>query len=296
MTDLIERTSYFSARPMVLVIGCGDLGIACARVLGQRARVLIVDVDQTRLDSAVALLLHDGYAASGQVCDISNPADVEKLGAVLGQVGGVRTLAHVAAIGSSPQGWRKVLDVNLLGAHLVARAVGPHMVAGGAAIFMSSIGSRLTSTSEEVDDLLDDPFQPGFHDRLARAFGREPIHDEAYHMSKRGMNQLVTRLALEWAPRQVRALTISPGIVDTTMARLGGTDWPVTDSDGTKRMKTWSELAAEIVPLGRRGIIPEVSAVVEFMASDAASFVTGIDVPIDGGTLAFRQPRGTVPK
>jgi len=272
----------------MLVIGCGDLGMACARALGKRSRLLLVDVDEARLTASLAALEHDGYAVSGHACDIADAAEVASLGRLLERTGGIRTLAHVAAIGRSSLGWRRILDVNLRGVHLIAQAVAPHMVRGAAAILISSTGSSMTPLTAEVGHVLDAALEAGFHERLEAAFGREPELQEAYNLSKGGMNRLMRRLAVEWGQRQVRVLTVSPGIVDTTMARTGGTELPLADKNGTVRMATWDEVAATTVPLGRKGTILEVGAVVEFMASDAASFVNGIDVPVDGGSLARR--------
>ena len=282
-----ERVSYRETAPVALVIGCGDMGTAIARALARTTPVLIADIDAERLDRTVEMLRLEGFYAQGQVCDITSAAQVDALAETLARGPGVRTLAHVAALGNSPLGWRTVMDVNLIGAHLVARAVGPHMVSGGAAVFISSKGALFSRKSSEIDALLDDPFQPGFHGRLEAAYGSEPHPIEAYFMSKRGMNRMMEVLAVDWAANDVRVLTVSPGFIDSTMARTGGATLPVREGGKpTAASEPRGEQMRRGVPLQRHGTLQEVSEVVTFLASDAASYVTGIDVIVDGGQFA----------
>lgn len=291
MTEFIERTPYYAQGPIALVIGCGDMGMGCARALGKRHPLLIADRDVERLRGAVDALRHEGYRAQGIACDIVSGDDVGLLVDQIAQGPGVRVLAHVAAVGNAPGGWRQIMDVDLLGAHRIARAVGPQIVPGGAAVLISSTGSRQSRRSPEIDRLLDDPFQQDFANALIEAFGGEPDALDAYFMAKRGINRLARNLAIEWGQREVRALSVSPGLIDSTMGRSSGAALPVYDG-GEERLGSRAEKAALEVPLRRQGSLQEVVAVVDFLASDAASFVNGIDIAVDGGSTAFWQSRG----
>jgi len=286
MTTFSERTSYREQLPLALVIGCGDMGTGIARVLGRTWPLLIADIDAERLERTVAQLRHEGFHAQGQTCDITDRAQVEALAARLADGPGVKVLAHVAALGNTPLGWRVVMDVDLVGAHLVARAVGPHMVRGGVAILISSKGAYMARKSAAIDALIDDPFQPRFHDRLAEAYGGEPHPIEAYFIAKRGMNRLAEALAVDWAENEVRAVSVSPGFIDSTMGRTSGAKL-LDDAAQVKVANVpRAEKLAREVPLQRHGTLQEVTEVVGFLASDAASFVTGIDVIVDGGQYA----------
>jgi NAD(P)-dependent dehydrogenase (short-subunit alcohol dehydrogenase family) len=278
-----------------LIIGCGDMGMGCARALGKRHPLLLADRDKERLGRSVDLLRHEGYIAESIACDIVSAEDVGRLGDLLGRGPGVRVLAHVAALGSAPGGWREIMDVDLLGVHRIASAVGPKLVRGGAAVLISSTGSRQSRRSPEIDRLLDDPSQPDFFDALVKAFGREPDALEAYFMAKRGVNRLTRKLAIEWGDIEVRVVSVSPGLIDSTMGRSSGAVLPVYDG-GQNRLGSRAEKAALEVPLRRQGTLQEVLAVVDFLASDAASFVNGIDVAVDGGSTAFWQSRGVAPQ
>lgn len=284
-----ERTALLAESPLALVVGCGGLGLSVARALGKRHPLLIVDIDGKRLDDAIAALVEEGYVASGRVCDIVDAAQTRALGDALAEGPGVRALAHVAAVGMSIGDWRKMMAVDLLGAQRIADAVGPHMVRGGAAVFISSLASYLPPLDARLEALLDDPLSPGFLDGIVALHGSEPDFDWTYNYAKLGVNRLAERLAAAWGEREVRALSLSPGMIDSPMARAEGPTLP--SHDGTEARVTRSDKAKEI-PLGRQGRVLEITSVVDFLLSDAASFINGIDIPVDGGHRAVWRSRG----
>ncbi|MFV8817586.1 SDR family NAD(P)-dependent oxidoreductase [Haliea sp. E17] len=294
MPDTAHQPPYYSNAPVALVIGCGDMGVGCARVLGRRRPLLLADIDSQRLEASVASLADEGYLVSGTECDITDPASVRELAGQLSGVGGVEVLAHVAAVAGAAIGWRRVMEVDLLGAHRVADAVSPAMQPGGVAVLISSTGSYQCPVDARIESLLDAPLQPGFIDKLAEAFGREPDFLEAYFMAKQGINRLARRLALEWGPRQIRAVSVSPGLINTSMGRTSGAKTPLFDGQGNKHLVTRDVKAAREVPLGRQGSVLEIVDVVDFLASGAASFITGIDIPVDGGSTARLRSLGLI--
>jgi NAD(P)-dependent dehydrogenase (short-subunit alcohol dehydrogenase family) len=291
MSDYVERTAYYAAAPVALVIGCGGLGTSVARALGRRYALLIVDIDRDRLDQTVATLTLDGYTVSGHRCDITDPAQTRALGDALGKGPGVRALAHVAAVGMSIGDWRKMMAVDLVGAHLVAEAAGPHMVSGGAAVFISSLASYLPARDAKLEALLAEPQQQGFLAALTELHGKEPDFDWTYNYAKLGVNMLAERLAVKWGPRQARAVSLSPGMIDSPMARAEGPTLP--SHDGTETRVSRGDKAREI-PLGRQGSMIEITNVVDFLLSDAASFLNGIDIPVDGGHRAAWRATGVI--
>jgi NAD(P)-dependent dehydrogenase (short-subunit alcohol dehydrogenase family) len=89
----------------------------------------------------------------------------------------------------------------------------------------------------------------------------------------------------------VLAVSMSPGMIDSPMARSEGDTLP--SHDGTQSRKTRADKAQEI-PLGRQGSILEITNVVDFLASDGASFLNGIDITVDGGHRAGWRARGVI--
>ncbi len=276
MTQFVERQAYYSQAPIALIVGCGDLGIGCARHLGLHHPLLIIDIDAQRLDAEVAKLRAEGYAVAGRHCDITDPAQTRALGASLGDGPGVRVLAHVAAVGPTIGDWRKMMAVNLMGPHLIVEAIRPHVVRGGAVMLVSSGGGHIPS-NEPRDAVLEDPLAPHFFDSLVKVLGTEPTLLDTYMYSKHALIHLAKKQALAWGADEVRVISVSPGAIHTTMGRRDG-------ALSLQRSKM-----VENIPLGRQGTINEVAAVLAFLASDAASYVTGIDILIDGGMSAFRS-------
>ena len=291
MTRAVELNPYWAKAPLALIIGCGGLGMSIARALGRRHPLLIVDIDPSRLSEAVETLVLEGYAAAGQRCDITDTAQVDALARVLAQGPGVRAFAHVAAVGKTVGSWRRMMEIDLFGAVHIGQAAGPYMVPGAAAIFISSLACYLPPADPKLDALLDDPLRPEFLDALETYHGREPDFDWAYNYAKLGVNRLAERLAREWAGREVRALSLSPGMIDSPMARVEGDTLP--SHDGSDARVTRADKAREI-PLRREGSLLEVTNVVDFLLSDGASFVNGIDITVDGGHRAVWRERGII--
>jgi NAD(P)-dependent dehydrogenase (short-subunit alcohol dehydrogenase family) len=287
----IERTSVHAEAPVALVVGAGGMGMSVARALGKRHPLLIVDIDAEHLEASIAALQWEGYVAAGHVCDIVDPAQTRALGETLAQGPGVKALAHIAAVGMSIGDWRRMMEVDLFGAQRIADTVGPHMVRGGAAVFISSLASYLPPINPELEALLEDPLAPGFLDGIVALHGAEPDFDWTYNYAKLGVNRLAERMAAAWGEREIRALSLSPGMIDSPMARAEGPTLP--SHDGTEARVSRSDKAREI-PLGRQGRLLEITTVVDFLLSDAASFLNGIDIPVDGGHRAVWRQRGVI--
>lgn len=269
-------TEQDSDTPLALVIGCGDMGMGCARRLGRDRPLLLVDIDGARLEREVEALRGEGYRVRGHCCDITDPAQTRALGAALRDGPGVYALAHVAAVGPSIGDWRKLMAVNLIGPHLVLDAVMPHMVRGGVIILVSSSGGHIAGDAAR-DAALAEPLAPRFLETLVAALGGEPDLIGAYMYSKRALILLARKLAVELGPRGVRAVSFSPGAIDTTMGRR----------DGALVPDRASMIAA--TPLGRQGTVEECAEAVAFLAS--AGFMNGVDLLMDGGLSATRTPK-----
>jgi NAD(P)-dependent dehydrogenase (short-subunit alcohol dehydrogenase family) len=277
--------------PLALIIGCGGLGLGTARALGKHHPLLIVDIAADRLAAAVDTLRLEGYDASGRQCDITDAVQVGALGQALSRRAGVSVLAHIAAIGNIAHDWREMMAVDLIGPHLIADAVQPHMARGGVAIFVGSLAGYLPPIDARIEKLLDAPLEPGFLDEMAVLLGDAPQWIDTYAYAKLGVMRLAEKRAIAWGRRGVRALSLSPGLIDSPMARAQGATLP--SHDGEEREVSRDEKAKE-VPLGREGTMLEIISVLEFLASDGARFINGIDIVVDGGHRAYWRDRAVI--
>ncbi|MEW2397264.1 SDR family oxidoreductase [Streptomyces sp. NPDC046862] len=264
-----------SRRPdwqLAVVIGAGGLGTAVARRLGQRHRVLVVDVDRARADAVARLLREEGGDADAAYCDITRPDTVEALAREVGGRGGFRILAHVAGLSPHAADFERIIRVNLTGPALVTRALLPIATPGSAAILIASLAAHTYSPSPSVEALLREPEDARTAERLAAELEPEDrTGATAYSLSKYGLLSLCRREAWAWGQKSARIVSLSPGLIATPMGAVEFSNSPVKH-----------ELYAR-TPLAREGTMLEIADAVEFLASDRASFISGTDVLVDGG-------------
>ena len=241
---------------VAIVTGAGrGIGRAIAeRLAADGASVVVGDLDDAAAGETVAAIeAAAGHALAVHV-DVTLPDDVAALAAAAtDRFGGIDILVNNAGIlrstkaaEVSPEEWHLVVDANLTGSFLCARAAYPALRASGHGriVNMASMAGRATSTLG------------GVH----------------YTTAKAGVLGLSRHLAREWARDGITVNAVSPGIVDTPM---------VCDSTGADRMV--QVLAA--IPMGRLADASEIAALVAFLASDEAAYITGANVDIHGGEL-----------
>jgi len=275
-----------SSRTVGVVTGAGrGMGLACARRMVETVDTLVV-VDR---DAASLQGVSDELGAQAEIMplavDVADRAAVAQL-ALVAEHGELRAVAHAAGVSPTMATWRTIVDVDLIGTALVVDALTPFVTTGTAAVCFASMAAHLLIPNGDAagDAVLDDPLSPGFLDALAGAVGPS-IEDPgvAYAWAKRGVQRLVRRTAVPWGRRGGRICSISPGMIDTPQGRQ--------EADAQPAMA----VLLEHTPLGREGTAEELAAVVAFVVSDAASFMTGTDLLVDGGVCAAIEGFGGIP-
>ena len=247
-----------------VVTGAGSgMGRACVdRLRGTVDHLVAVDVRDPGIDGT-----------AGVVCDISDPAAVSVLVDRVRDLGRFRSLAHAAGLSPTMGEPRRIVDVDLVGTVRLLDAFEPLVEAGSAAVCFSSSSGYipLEWLGPELIDLVQDPRADGFLDRAAELLTDPGL---AYAWAKKGVQLEAAKAAARWGPRGGRVISLSPGLIDTPMGRQEFANQPV--------MK---DMLAN-TPLGRFGTADEVAAVVAFLLSDDASYLSGIDVLVDGAHSA----------
>ena len=219
----------------------------------------------------VAQLLTQGHDVVGVDrldCDLSDPAAVEGL---IASVGAVDGLANVAGVpGTAPA--ELVLRVNFLAARRLAQAFVPRMAPGGCIVNVASLAARRPGVDDATVERL---CTASYAEVLAFAAAEGLSGSAAYDLSKKLLVAHTVMLSAESHVVGVRACSVSPGPVVT----------PIIDDFRTS-MGPSVDASADLV--GRHATPAEVAAVVAFLLSAEASWVNGIDLPVDGGLIALR--------
>jgi NAD(P)-dependent dehydrogenase (short-subunit alcohol dehydrogenase family) len=265
MVDGVDEGNGADAVDVVIGAGSGMGAAVAARIRGGR-RLVLADRDATAAEKVAAELGSDVEVVA---CDVTDQAACDALAARVPRLG---SLVVTAGVSPTMAPAERIYQVNLVGSarvvHAFADAVGP----GTAAVLFASSAGHLISPPPDVAAVLDDPLAPDLLDRLRDRGVDVSEPGLAYGYSKAGVMRLARRTAAPWWARGARITSVSPGIIDTPMGRQELEHQPL--------MRPMVDL------VGRTGGADEVAALVEFLLSDAASFITGTDVLIDGGVVA----------
>lgn len=276
-----------SQRRRAIISGAaGGMGQACARAFGETMDLVLTDVAAERLKSFTASLQQEGYTVAA-----SFPGDLtdEALCARLAETGsagaGLGVLAHTAAISQIMGSWDLILNVNLIGTVRLLAAVEPVLVDGSVAVLIASMAGHMSPLLPEADAILDDPLASDFFDRIGPIItklsqgdsrGPSPI---GYAFAKRTVMRICEQRATAWAKMGARIVSISPGMIRTPMGQL--------EVAGNFN----AAAVVEATPVGRWGTAIDIASAAKFLASDAASFITGTDLRVDGGVTPVMRTK-----
>jgi NAD(P)-dependent dehydrogenase (short-subunit alcohol dehydrogenase family) len=243
-------------RVAVVTGGGQGIGLACVEALAEAgAHVFIADRNVRGGAEAQAAMGAKGYTTDVIQLDVTKSAEVDAAAArVLAERGRIDilvcnagiALSEVAAEDATDERWLDVIDVNLNGVFWCCRAFGRHMLAAGRGSIVN-IGS------------------------MSGIIVNRPQPQAYYNASKAGVHHLTKSLAAEWGARGVRVNAVAPTYINTPMTALAKANRAMFDA--------W----IDCTPMARMGEPDEIAAVVLFLASDAASLMTGSIVLADGG-------------
>lgn len=265
------------AGKVAIVIGAGSSGpgwgngkATAALFAREGAKVMAVDNRAAAAEETRAIIAGEGGTAIAQVADVTRKAEVEALVArCVREFGRVDILQNnVGIVEPSPtdqttdESWERVLRVNLTSMFIACRAVVPQMVKqfeadgrGGAIVNIGSVsGIRWTGV----------PYI-------------------SYAASKSGIGGITRTIALEYARKGIRCNSILPGLMNTPMIRE-----PLKQAYAGGDVDRMVSIRDAQCPMGRMGDAWDVAHAALFLASDEAKYITGVELPVDGGiTVKF---------
>jgi NAD(P)-dependent dehydrogenase (short-subunit alcohol dehydrogenase family) len=262
-----DRNVDLSNQVALVTGGGGGIGRGIALELARfGADVAIADIEPSRADGTVALVAGMGRKALAIPTDVMDTDQVreavrladERFGRIDILVNNAGGVTGRPFLDQSERSWRRHIDINLVSMLAATSAVVPIMIRGGRG------GSIVNVSSIEGT-------------RAAPMFA-------VYAACKAGMISFTRTMALELAEHGIRSNVIAPDWTQTpgtSGLRMG----PIPD-ELPPRDEAHQRAAHAYIPLGREGVIEECGSVVAFLCSTMASYVTGVLIPVDGGTWA----------
>jgi galactitol 2-dehydrogenase (L-tagatose-forming) len=245
---------------IAVITGAGrGIGFEIARAFGEAgAALVLLEIHETNGREAVRKLEKEGYQAEFFQLDVTDSTAVNRVAAAIFKkykkvdvlVNNAGYADNIDATNYGDDEYYKLMRINLDGVFFCCRAFGKHMVAAkrGSIVNIGSMSGIIVN---------------------------KPQPQAPYNASKAAVHLLTKSLACEWAKSGVRVNAVAPGYIATAMTLAG------------RSKKEWSTCWDDMTPLGRCGEPGEVAPAVLFLASDAASYITGSILSVDGGYTAW---------
>lgn len=266
--SLAVREPLLTGQVAIVTGGGGGIGRAIALAYAAAgADVAIADIIPERCEEVAARVREHGRRALAAPTDVMDTAQIRALiDKTSEQFGRIDVLVNNAGgVGKRPfleqseRSWRRVIDLNLISVLAATSAAAPVMIAGARG------GAIVNVTSIEAS-------------RAAPNFA-------VYAACKAGINNLTRTLALEFAEHGIRVNAIAPDYTMTPGVQ-GNHTGPVDPHTWTKPTPQQLDATARRIPLGRAGIDTECANAAVFLSSAMSAYVTGVTIPVDGGTWA----------
>jgi NAD(P)-dependent dehydrogenase (short-subunit alcohol dehydrogenase family) len=269
-------------RRKVLITGAaGGMGRACARLFGATDDLVLSDVNAAQIEQFADELRTDGYNAKAFAGDMSDDGLIGSLVQAVSQEGAPFAVVHTAGLSPSLADWKAIMQINLVATEKLLVAIEPALVPGTVLVLIASAAGHMMPPVAEVDAVLANPLAPGFMEaiegvinQMGGAASSGGMAGISYTLSKRAVHTITQRRGIVWGPRGVRITSISPGMIATPMGKS-----EIANTVGAQAL-------LDATPVGRVGTAMDIALAAQFLCSDAASFISGTDLLVDGAGTA----------
>jgi NAD(P)-dependent dehydrogenase (short-subunit alcohol dehydrogenase family) len=276
-------------KKVVVIIGCGGMGVVIARRLGSGCSILLADASPGQLENATSTLRQEGYTVDGTETDVSSLNAVKELAKRASHIGPIKTIVHTAGLSPIQALPERIYQVDLLGTANVIDAFLEVATAGTSLVVIASMAGHTIQEALATDfeqHLATSPAEtllshPELDTNVYEANTPEArkASPRAYGISKRANILRVQASAAAFGAKGARINSVSPGVISTVMGQR--------ELDGP-----YGQHIRKIIddsPAGRIGTAGDVVNAVAFLASDEASFITGTDLLVDGGSTSSQR-------
>ncbi len=257
---------------VVITGAAGGIGRSCAYAM-RDYKLVVTDYSQDVVDKLVTELRSEGIDALGHAADITDRQSIEELKNHALRQGNFKSVIHTAGVSGATRDIKRVFDINLKATDTIIDVFHDISRKDSVIVLIASMMGHSVPPNPVYDEALRNPNMKGAFSIV------EPFVDNnsdlMYNFTKRGVLLLCEDNVMRFGNMGARIVTISPGVVFSPMVKQAWSDHPEI-----------MEAQRRMTPAGRYGVPEDIAEVAKFLISDAADFITGTDIMVDGGVFS----------
>ena len=263
-------------REVIALLGAGSMGTAIVKRIGAGKTIFLGDISEDNLEKRAKELRYEGYIVETQIVDAMDKSSVESFAKRASEIGTLKHFINTAGASPNQASPEHIINLDLVATSKTIDVFADYIAEGGSGLIISSQTGYMMNLPPEVENEI--AMAPTNELKDIDFIKNDAMVNSgvAYIVAKRANHLRVrTAAATTWGDRRARINTMSPGIIVTPLAY----DEFEAAGEGYQEMINSS-------PARRVGTPEEIARAAEFLLSDQSSFITGIDLLIDGGVIA----------
>lgn len=265
----------------IITGGGSGMGLEAAKLIGKNQKIILAGRTVSKLENALAELTALGIEAEAFPADVSDRAALEALAKYAAEQGKIKTVVHAAGVSPTMADGNKIFQINAAGTIHMTEVFAPLMGENSCILNVASMSAYMVPDDRTPTQL----FAAALHSPEAFLAGTEQLLAAVPEAQKSGMAYSISKKFVIWYTKQMavkygrsglRIVSISPGTIMTPMGKQEGEQAASFALNGA---------------LGRTGQPEEIAKMMAFMVSDDCSYLTGVDILYDGGSIAALQTK-----